>query len=92
VASSAGLAVTGILMVHAAGDAGTESLLQWCILVHFLCAGLMAVVLPIHIYMAALAPGEGPALRSMFTGFVPKAFAKMHNPLWYKKLGLGEKE
>ena len=37
--------------------------------------------------MAALAPGEFPALRSMFTGFVPKAFAKMHNPLWYKKLG-----
>lgn len=86
VLSSLGLAATGILMVHMAGDAGAEAMLQWCLLVHFACAGLMAIVLPIHIYMAALAPGEAPALRSMFTGFVPKSFAKMHNPLWYKKL------
>ena len=92
VLSSLGLAVTGIIMVHQAGKPGMEELLQWCIFVHFLCAGLMAIVLPIHIYMAALAPGEGPALRSMFTGFVPKAFAKIHNPLWYKKLGLDKKD
>jgi len=92
VLSSIGLAVTGALMVHFAGKPGTEELLQWCVLGHFLCAGLMAIVLPIHIYMAALAPGEGPALRSMFTGFVPKAFAKVHNPLWYKKLGLDKKD
>ena len=72
VLSSLGLAITGILMVHMAGDAGTEELLQWC--------------------LAALAPGEGPALRSMFTGFVPKAFAKVHNPLWYKKLGLDRQD
>lgn len=32
----------------------------------------MAVVLPIHIYMAAFAPGEGPALRSMFSGIHPR--------------------
>ena len=36
--------------------------------------------------MAALAPGEGPALRSMFTGFVPEDFVRRHNPLWFKKL------
>ena len=87
VGSSLGLAATGAFMVAFAGKPGMEEYLQWCLLLHFLCAGLMAIVLPIHIYMAALAPGEAPALRSMFTGFVPKAFAKMHNPLWYKKLG-----
>jgi len=28
----------------------------------------------------------------MFTGFVPKAFAKVHNPLWYRKLGLDRQD
>lgn len=51
-----------------------------------LCAGVMAVVLPIHIYMAAFAPGEGPALRSMFSGFIPVTFIRHHNPLWYEQL------
>lgn len=59
---------------------------QWLILVHFLCAGLMGVLLPVHIYMAALAPGEAPALRSMFTGHVPEEHIKHHNPLWYERL------
>lgn len=85
---SIGLAVTGLIMVFLSGKPDTESLTQWSMLIHFICAGIMAIVLPIHIYMAALAPGEGPALRSMFTGFVPKSFAKMHNPLWYKKLNI----
>ena len=48
--------------------------------------GVMAVVLPIHIYMAAFAPGEGPALRSMFSGFIPVTFIRHHNPLWYEQL------
>jgi formate dehydrogenase subunit gamma len=83
---SLGLAVTGGALVSFAGRPGAEQLLQWFLLVHFLCAGLMAIVLPIHIYMAALAPGEGPALRSMFTGFAPAEFVRRHNPLWYAKL------
>lgn len=85
---SIGLAVTGLAMFLLSGSQGAETIIQWAMLIHFICAGIMAIVLPIHIYMAALAPGEGPALRSMFTGFVPKSFAKMHNPLWYKKLNL----
>ena len=75
VLASLGLAVTGIVMV-----------LQWCIFLHFCCAGIMAILLPVHIYMAALAPGEGPALRSMFTGFVPEHHIEHHNPLWYEEL------
>lgn len=89
VLSSAGLAVTGLVMGFCSGTsewAVSESVLQWCIFAHFCCAGLMAIFLPVHIYMAALAPGEGPALRSMFTGFVPKSHAEHHNPLWYAAL------
>lgn len=84
--ASVALVVTGALMVILADKAGTESLLQWCLLVHFCAAGSMAIFLPVHIYMAAAAPGEGPALRSMFTGYVPESFVKHHNPLWYERL------
>lgn len=59
---------------------------QWAMLLHFVCAGTVGIFLPVHIYMAAFAPGEGPALRSMFTGMVPVSFIRHHNPLWYKKL------
>lgn len=66
--------------------AGSEDAAQWALFIHLLCAGVMAVVLPIHIYMAAFAPGEGPALRSMFSGFIPVTFIRHHNPLWYEQL------
>lgn len=46
----------------------------------------MAIFLPVHIYMAALAPGEGPALRSMFTSYVPESHVQHHNPLWFEAL------
>jgi formate dehydrogenase subunit gamma len=80
------LAVTGIIMGFHSGNAMTEDVLQWCIYMHFCSAAIMAILLPIHIYMAALAPGEAPALRSMFTGTVPLEHIKHHNPLWYAKL------
>lgn len=73
-------------MVLLSDRPGTEALLQWCLLAHFCAAGSMAIFLPVHIYMAAAAPGEGPALRSMFTGYVPESFVKHHNPLWYARL------
>lgn len=77
---SLGLALTGLILVFASGRPGTEGLLQICLLAHFCCAGLMAVFLPVHIYMAAFAPGEAPALRSMFTGYVPLEHIRHHNP------------
>ena len=82
---SLGLAATGLLMTFGAGKL-SEGLLQACLLAHFCCAGMMAVFLPVHIYMAAFAPGEAPALRSMFTGFIPLEHIRHHNPLWFKKL------
>lgn len=81
------LAVTGCVMVFAAGRPETADILRWCLVLHFGAAGLMLIVLPVHIYMAAFAPGEGPALRSMFTGLVPEDFARRHNPLWFDSLG-----
>jgi len=81
-----GLAATGGLMVAFAGHPGSDALLRGCLVVHFLCAGVMAIFLPVHIYMAAFAPGEGPAMRSMLTGFVPLAFVRRHNPLWFEQL------
>ena len=89
VIASVGLAVTGVVMGFFSGNvayAVSETVLQWCIFIHFCCAGIMAILLPVHIYMAALAPGEGPALRSMFTGYVPEKHAEHHNPLWYAAL------
>lgn len=89
VLASLGLAVTGLIMGFASGTstlAVSEKVLQWCIVLHFACAGIMAVFLPVHIYMAALAPGEGPAFRSMLTGFVPLEHVRSHNPLWYESM------
>ncbi|MDO5536304.1 MAG: cytochrome b/b6 domain-containing protein [Desulfovibrionaceae bacterium] len=83
------LAVTGVVMAFFSGSADphvSEAVLQWSIWIHFCAAAVMAVFLPVHIYMAALAPGEAPALRSMFTGFVPESHAEHHNPLWYEAL------
>ncbi len=89
IAASVGLAVTGIVMGFFSGNAAhavSGEALQWSIVIHFCCAGVMAVLLPVHVYMAALAPGEGPALRSMFTGCVPEEHAARHNPLWFEAL------
>ncbi len=86
VLASLALAGTGFLMLYCLGRPGTETLIQWSLLIHLCSAGVMAIFLPVHIYMAAFAPGEGPALRSMFTGFVPASFVRHHNPLWYEQL------
>ena len=79
----AGLVPTGILLAVSVHTTGLEQAVQWALLAHLCCAGLMVILLPVHIYMAAFAPGERPALLSMFTGFVPAEFARHHNPLWY---------
>ncbi|MDR3043322.1 MAG: cytochrome b/b6 domain-containing protein [Desulfovibrio sp.] len=86
VACSIGLALTGLGLLSLAGMPETETLLQAMLFVHFCCAGMMAVFLPVHIYMAAFAPGEAPALRSMFTGFIPLEHIRHHNPIWYANI------
>ena len=83
---SLGLIASGGIMLLSRSWADGSVVVQWAIALHFLCAALVALGLPIHIYMATIAPGEGPAFRSMFTGYVPKEFAKHHNTLWYNKV------
>ena len=86
VLASLALIATGVVMAFFSGNSMPENVLQWCIFIHFCSAAVMAVFLPIHIYMAALAPGEAPALRSMFSGYVPEEHVRHHNPLWYEEL------
>lgn len=88
---SLGLALTGLILVFASGRPGTEGLLQICLLAHFCCAGLMAVFLPVHIYMAALRTGEAPRAVHVH-GYVPLEHIRHHNPLWFRKLAEPEKE
>ncbi len=78
------LVLTGFLLSISVQTRGLEVLVQWALFIHLACAGIMAVLLPVHIYMAAFAPGERPSLLSMLTGFVPREFARHHNPLWYE--------
>jgi formate dehydrogenase subunit gamma len=49
-------------------------------------AGVVFAGLLIHIYMAAIAAGELPALISMFTGTVPEKYAEHHHKLWYERV------
>ena len=86
VACGLGLVCTGLALTFSRAWAGGEGVAQWSLVLHFFCAMLVAVGLPVHIYMAAFAPGEGPALRSMFTGFVPLDFVRHHNALWHCQL------
>lgn len=91
VLGSLGLAVTGLwltaLVLRLMPDPATVTVYtQWVMAGHFACAAVVAVFLPVHIYMAAFAPGEGPALRSMLSGMISVNFVYHHNPLWYKEL------
>ena len=89
---SLGLALTGLILVFASGRPGTEGLLQICLLAHCCGAGLVSVGVPGRSDRAAFAPGGAPALRSMFTGYVPLEHIRHHNPLWFRKLAEPEKE
>lgn len=80
------LIITGGVMVFTNQPWANQTLAQVMILLHFCCAGLMAILIPVHIYMAALAPGEAPALKSMFISTVPVEHVKHHNAKWYEQL------
>lgn len=80
------LIISGAILAYTNQGWANQELARWMILLHFCCAALMAVLIPVHIYMAALAPGEAPALKSMFIGTVPVEHIKHHNPRWYEQL------
>jgi formate dehydrogenase subunit gamma len=79
------IGLTGIILALSTVWFTDTPVVQWAILFHFICVGLVFAGLLIHIYMAAIAPGERPAFISMFTGTVPEEFAKHHHRLWYIK-------
>ena len=91
VLGSLGLMATGIILLLSRSWTGDIAIVQWAIAIHYLCFMLVILGLPVHIYMATIAPGEGPAFRSMITGSAPEDFVKHHNPLWYEQLQAKEK-
>jgi formate dehydrogenase subunit gamma len=86
VASSLLLAGSGLVLAFGSRAQGWESVMQAALLAHLVSAGLMAVALPVHIYMGAAAPGERPSLISMFTGRISLEHVYHHNRLWYAAL------
>lgn len=80
------IAVTGIVMYLSKFIVMDTVIVQWSILIHFVMAGVVFAGLLIHIYMAAIAAGELPALISMFTGTVPGEYAEHHHKLWYDRI------
>jgi formate dehydrogenase subunit gamma len=83
------IALTGWIMTFSKQDWMNPAWVQWSILIHFLTVGLLFAGLLIHVYMAAIAKGETPALISMFTGKVPVDYAKSHHRLWFEKADSG---
>lgn len=77
------IAATGWIMTFSKEDLTSVDTVQWSILIHFVTVGLVFAGLLIHIYMAAIAKGELPALISMFTGKVPADYAKHHHRFWF---------
>ncbi len=86
VLGSLGLVATGLVILASRSWPQGGEIVRWALMFHFVCAAMVALGLPVHIYMATIAPGEGPAFKSMFTGKVPEEFAKHHNKLWYESV------
>ena len=86
------IAVTGWIMTFSKQDLTGVETVQWSILIHFITVGLVFAGLLIHIYMAAIAKGELPALISMFTGKVPADYAEHHHRFWFEEVTSKEPE
>jgi formate dehydrogenase subunit gamma len=65
-------------------------LVGWAVTLHYLAVGLVFAGLLVHIYMAAISPEEKPGFRSMFTGTVPRDYARHHHGLWVDALDKGK--
>ncbi|MGD9971773.1 MAG: cytochrome b/b6 domain-containing protein [Desulfatirhabdiaceae bacterium] len=80
------IALTGFVMILSQYRPVAAELVQWSIVIHFITVGLVFAGLLIHIFMAAIAKGEQPALISMFTGTVPEDYAHHHHKLWLDEI------
>ena len=84
--SSVVLVTSGLTLAFGARVQAGAMLMQAALLAHLLSAGIMAAVLPVHIYMSVAAPGERPSLFSMLTGKISLEHVRHHNRLWYGTL------
>ena len=82
------LAVTGAVMTVSKYSLTADMvwMVQWSILLHWVAAGFTFGMLLLHVYMAAISKEERPAFVSMFTGLVPREYAKHHHKLWYDEI------
>ena len=82
------IGVTGMVLL--ASDkilpASMAVMVGWAVTLHYLAVGLVFAGLLVHIYMAAVSPEEKPGFRSMFTGTVPRDYARHHHGLWLDTL------
>lgn len=87
------IGVTGMVLL--ASDkilpASMAGVVGWAVTLHYLAVGLVFAGLLVHIYMAAISPEEKPGFRSMFTGSVPRHYARHHHGLWLETLDAQEK-
>jgi formate dehydrogenase subunit gamma len=85
------IGVTGMVLL--ASDkflpASMAGLVGWAVTLHYLAVGLVFAGLLVHVYMAAVSPEEKPGFRSMFTGTVPRDYARHHHGLWLDALEKG---
>jgi len=77
--STALIILTGFVMAF---HLGSTTLVAACIFVHKILVATLLVGLSVHVTMAAIMREERPALRSMFSGRVSRAFAESHNAKW----------
>lgn len=80
------ITATGVTMILSKTMLNHSALVRWAMLIHFVTVGIVFASLFVHVFMAALARGEWPALKSMFTGYVSSDYARHHHKDWYDKV------
>lgn len=83
------LMITGPIMAF---HLGSEIIIQWAMLFHFIAAMAVAAGIFVHVYMAALFPEERPAFFSMITGKVNELYAYFFHYKWWKEIKTEEHE
>ncbi len=83
------LIITGPIMAF---HIGSETIIQWAMMFHFIATMAVFAGIFIHVYMAALFPEERPAFFSMITGKVNELYAYLHHYKWWKEIKTYEHE
>lgn len=77
------MVVTGWLMVY---KAELPEVFRWALPIHSFTALVLGSVALGHIYMAVGLPGSRQALSGMFSGMVPRSWARGHHKKWADEL------